>query len=209
MDCAHVISVVGVGSGMSVAITDDGGDYGAVIVSGANTRIDVSRLRDAALWANASILLLQNEVPEPINVMAAQAARARGIAVWLNAAPARPLTADLEQALDGLVVNAIEAEQMCGIVVTDLSSAEQAAERLVSRFRSVVVTSGGAGVVGFERGGEPICIAALPVAVVSTHGAGDAFVGTLVAALAAGRGFASGLAAANGAAARHVSTRAT
>ena len=76
-------------TGISVAIVDPNGDYGAVIVSGANLHIDPLALADPGLWANIGVLLLQNEVPEALNLAAAKAARARRIPVILNAAPAR------------------------------------------------------------------------------------------------------------------------
>jgi ribokinase len=92
--------------------------------------------------------------------------------------------------------------------VTSLASAATAAEALGKRFPSVVVTAGSAGVAGMECGQLPISLAARSVTLVSTHGAGDAFVGALVAAIAAGRPFAESLDLANMAAAAHVSTRA-
>ena len=67
---------------------------------------------------------------------------------------------------------------------------------------------GSEGVAGRQRGEDPITLAALSVTLVSTHGAGDTFVGTLMAALAAGRPFAECLRSANAAAAAHVSSRA-
>lgn len=205
VNCTYVATLADIGSGMSVAITDDGGDYGAVIVSGANTRIDGTQLADDKLWEGAALLLLQNEVPADVNLQAASAAKARDVPVWLNAAPMRLLPDVLVALVDGLVVNAIEAEQMCGVAVVDLPSAEVAARALSQRFGYVVVTAGSAGVVGIEPGVEPVRRAALPVKLVSTHGAGDAFVGTLVAGLARGHDFSSCLTAANEAAARHVS----
>lgn len=54
---------------------------------------------------------------------AAQAARSRGIAECVNAAPARALSAESERCIDLLVVNAIEARDMCQISVQDLASA--------------------------------------------------------------------------------------
>jgi len=206
VDCTYVATLADIGSGMSVAITDDGGDYGAVIVSGANTRIDGAQLADDKLWEGATLLLLQNEVPEDVNLKAVLAAQARRVPVWLNAAPMRALPTALVALVDGLIVNAIEAEQMCGVAVVDLTSAETAARALSPRFGYVVVTAGGAGVVGIAQGAEPVRCPALPVKLVSTHGAGDAFVGTLVAGLARGEDFAHGLTVANEAAARHVST---
>jgi ribokinase len=92
--------------------------------------------------------------------------------------------------------------------VTDLAAAAAAAEALAGRFPTVVVTAGGEGVAGTRRGEEPVVLPALPVTLVSTHGAGDVFVGALVAALAAARPFAECLRSANAAAATHVSTRA-
>jgi ribokinase len=51
----------GVGSGMSVAIFDAEGDYGAVIVSGANLAIRATQARDELL-RTAKVLILQNEI---------------------------------------------------------------------------------------------------------------------------------------------------
>ena len=128
--------------------------------------------------------------------------------VCLNAAPYRPLSAELAALVDLLVVNAIEAEELGGLAVTDLASAAAAAEVLTRQFPSVVVTAGGDGVAGMRRGEDPVVLPALPVTLVSTHGAGDAFVGALVTAHAAGHSFAECLRSANAAAAAHVSTRA-
>ena len=207
VDAARVARLANAGSGMSVAISDAGGDYGAVIVSGANLLADPVALAEPDLWQGARALILQNEMPEALNVSAACAAKAVGAMVCLNAAPYRPLCRELAQAVDLLVVNAIEAEQLTDLSVTDLASAAAAAQALCGRFPSVVVTAGSEGVAGMVRGADPITVPALPVTLVSTHGAGDTFVGVLVAALAAGQPFAECLASANAAAAAHVSTR--
>ena len=183
VDRDHVTTLPGTGSGMSVAISDAGGDYGAVIVSGANLSIDPQAVADAGLWRDARALILQNEVPEAVNVSAARAAKATGAIVCLNAAPVRTMSSELASLVDVLVVNAVEAEDMCGIAVDDLPSALAAARRLSSGFGTVVVTAGGAGVAGLQRGAEPVALPALPVSLVSTHGAGDVFVGALAASM--------------------------
>src|SRR5258707_1368236 len=62
-----------VASGMSVAIIDANGDYGAVIVSGSNLAIDPDLL--APTWdrlGGGRVLVLQNEVPAPANLAAAR-----------------------------------------------------------------------------------------------------------------------------------------
>jgi len=207
VDVSRVARLPETRSGMSVAISDAGGDYGAVIVSGANLLADAAALAEPSLWQGARALILQNEMPEALNVSAARAARAAGATVCLNAAPYRPLSDEFAALVDLLVVNAIEAAQLFGLAVTGLASAAKAARALAERFPSAVVTAGGEGVAGMRRGEDPMTLPALPVALVSTHGAGDAFVGALVAALAAGRPFAECLGSANTAAAIHVSSR--
>jgi ribokinase len=203
VDDALVATLAGAGSGISVAISDPSGDYGAVIVSGANLLIDPGPLASAAFWQGAAVLMLQNEVSEELNLAAATAARARGVRVCLNAAPARPLGL-LAKVVDLLVVNAGEAEALSGLPVADLDGAARAAERLVEEVPVAVVTAGGRGVAAAGRAEAPFARPAEPVAVVSAHGAGDAFAGTLCAALARGASLAEAVGQANGAAARHV-----
>ena len=204
VNASRVLCLPDAGSGMSVAISDAGGDYGAVIVSGANLLVDPTALAEPALWRETRALILQNEMPDAINIAAARAARTAGATVCLNAAPYRPLPGELAALVNLLVVNAIEAEQLGGLPVTDLGSAAAATAALAERFPAVVVTAGGDGVAGVRQGEDPVVLPALPVTLVSTHGAGDVFVGALVTALAAGRSFAECLRSANAAAALHV-----
>lgn len=193
-------------TGISVAIVDPNGDYGAVIVSGANLHIDPLALADPGLWANIGVLLLQNEVPEALNLAAAKAARARRIPVILNAAPARAMGGEFAALVDILVVNAVEAEMMGTAPVTDLGTAAQAAEALAARFAAVVVTAGGAGLAAWSALDEAFCVVAERIVVVSTHGAGDAFTGTLAASIAQGAMLQQACDAAAKTAARHVAS---
>jgi ribokinase len=176
-------------TGMSVAIFDDEGDYGAVIVSGSNLTLGKDDVLAAgALLGRTTILVLQNEVPDAANVAAAKAMREAGGRVLINAAPARALSNELQPLVDIIVVNAIEAEMLAGVpVVETLDGALEAARKLVRIFPEVVVTAGGSGVAYASRDGEEIVIAAVKVKVESTHGAGDEFIGVLAAEIASGR----------------------
>ena len=200
-----VRAIPGTGSGISVAITDKAGDYAATIVSGANLLIDPAWLADPAIWADVGLLVLQNEAPEAVNRAAAQAARARGLKTLLNAAPFRPLSPAFAASVDLLVVNAVEAEMMGAGPVQDLPSAARAATHLASTFTSGVVTAGAHGLVAWGGGQPQLALPAERVTVVSTHGAGDAFIGTLAALLAGGAGLHAACGAAAHAAALHVS----
>ncbi|MDH4441354.1 MAG: ribokinase [Rhizobium sp.] len=195
----------GVGSGMSVAIFDAGGDYGAVIVSGSNLTLCQADVDAASgCFDEGSVLILQNEVPEDANVAAARAMQAAGGRVILNAAPARALSDDLQGLVDILVVNAIEAEQMSGLpVIASRAGALEAARRLADHFPTVVVTAGGDG-LACVSGSDDYVIAAIDVELVSTHGAGDAFTGVLAAEIALGSTLLDALNGANRAAARLV-----
>ena len=133
VDRSAVATLSGVGSGMSVAIFDAEGDYGAVIVSGANLAISATQARDELL-RTAKVLILQNEIPEEVNEDVARRARAFGVKTVLNAAPARAFETALPGYVDILVVNAIEAEMLGSAPVHSLADAEEAAESLTSRF---------------------------------------------------------------------------
>lgn len=198
----------GAGSGMSAAIFDASGDYGAVIVSGSNLTLgeqDIAAARTTI--AETSVLLLQNEVPEAANIAAACAVKSSGGRIVLNAAPARELSGELIALVDIVIVNAIEAEFLAGVPVVDtLDGAAEAARRLVDAYPAAIVTAGGEGVVYCDRTGEALVLPAIPVKVVSTHGAGDEFVGAFAAALARGEPAQAAITAANEAAARLVAT---
>jgi ribokinase len=195
------------GSGMSVAIIDAEGDYGAVIVSGTNLRLSNQDLQEAReVIRSAQVLVLQNEILDATNVAAARLAKDDGIRVILNAAPARPLGPDLSAHVDLLVVNAVEAEMICGVLVDSLSAAAEAAALISEQVAHVVVTAGGMGLALAERGKTLYAEAAHSVKLVDTHGAGDAFIGALAARWAGGESVVEAVCFANAAAALFVST---
>ncbi|WP_320199758.1 PfkB family carbohydrate kinase [Agrobacterium sp. rho-13.3] len=195
-------------TGMSVAIFDADGDYGAVIVSGSNLTLgehDITAAHD--LLSRTTILVLQNEIPDAANVAAAKAVRQAGGRVLINAAPARILSDDLQPLIDIIVVNAIEAEMLAGVpVVETLDGALDAALKLVNFFPEVVVTAGGAGVAYANRAGDKIVVEAVKVKVESTHGAGDQFIGVLAAEIASGKATIAALHKANTEAGKFVGT---
>lgn len=208
VDHQHVRVIDGASSGMSVAIFDSEGDYGAVIVSGSNLQLCASDVDQAAsLFQRGNVLVLQNEVPDAANVYAASAMKKAAGLVVLNAAPARDLSPELISLVDVLVVNAVEAEALTqGPEVVSLDDALAAAHALTRSFETVVVTAGGAGVAYAKRNGDQGTVPALKVKLVSTHGAGDEFIGVLASKLLLGAPLGEALNAANSAAAVLVSS---
>ena len=175
------------GSGMSVAIQESDGQYGAVIVSGANLAIDPDAIaRDwASLW-QAGALMLQNEVPDAVNLAAARAARAAGCRVMLNAAPAKVMPAALLELVDVLVVNRVEAGQMIGQPIRTSDDVARAAAALHRKGQHLVITIGGDGLHLTSPSGSSSFQRSFAVTARSAHGAGDCFCGALAARLALG-----------------------
>ncbi len=183
-------------SGMSVAIMEPAGGYGAVIVSGVNLQLDGAAV---TVPGGARVLLLQNEVPEAANLAVAR--RAASAKVVLNAAPARPVDPGLLALLDLLVVNRGEAAAMAGV-----DDPEAAAEALRAQGpAAVIVTLGGEGLVAATAEGA-FRLPAPVITVASTHGAGDAFIGALAAELDRGVPLRAACAFAQAAAALVVAT---
>jgi ribokinase len=198
VDASQVRSVPGA-SGMSVALLQPDGSYGAAIVSAANLLIDPAAI---VIPAEARLLLLQNEIPADANLRLAARARAAGLRVILNAAPARASDPALLALTDILVANRVEAADLLGDPAPEPRAAAAA---LAGRGpRAVIVTLGAEGLVLHEDVSE--FIPARPVTPVSTHGAGDAFIGALAASLAAGAALPVAARFAAAAAALHVAT---
>jgi ribokinase len=114
---------------------------------------------------------------------------------------------DVLDLTDVLIVNRHEAAVIVGMPVPDRTAAVAAARQLAARHAigAVVVTCGADGAV-LVRDGTVVEQDAVPVAVVDTVGAGDAFLGALVASWMQGqddqqalrRAAAAGAAAASG-----------
>ena len=123
----------------------------------------------------------------------------------LNAAPARPFSPDLAGSLDLLVVNRIEAGMLSGYDVASADEASAAIGKIGQSRCDVIVTLGSGGLVIGPKDGPPLFIPATPVKAVSSHGAGDCFIGALGRALTRGAGLEEAARVASRTAARFVS----
>lgn len=159
-----------------------------VIVPGACATITDQDIASVAEQIKQSAyLLLQLEVNQDANEKVARLAKENGVRVIINTAPYQPVTDAFLSGAYLVTPNEVEAEALTGIAVTDLESADRAAQLLMAKgVENVVITLGSRGVY-FRSGDHSEIVPAYPVQAVDTTGAGDAFNGGLVAALAEGK----------------------
>ncbi|MDY2719635.1 MAG: ribokinase [Candidatus Faecousia sp.] len=139
------------------------------------------RIRDSAY------LLLQLEINQDANEKAAALAKQAGVKVIINTAPYRPMSDEFLQGVYLVTPNEVEAQEATGIEVTDLDSASRAARVFYEKgVENVLITLGARGVFVSAHGREAI-LPAFRVQAVDTTGAGDAFNGGLLTALAEGQ----------------------
>lgn len=190
VDAQFVFKDTEVGTGIAHITVSNEGENAIVIIQQANLRLcaaDVEAAKDKI--SEAKVLLMQLEVPVETDIAAAKVARAAGTIVALNPAPAPDsgsLPSELLQNVDIFTPNQTEAQQMTGIVVSDLASAREAATKLkLAGPTTVIITMGEQGAfVHNDQISE--LIPSFPVNAIDTTAAGDAFCGTLAAALARG-----------------------
>jgi ribokinase len=178
-------------TGIALITVDDGGQNSIVVVSGANMRLlpaDVDAAEAAIVASDA--LLLQLESPMETVTRAAELARAHGVRVVLNPAPAGPIPPALLALVDVLIPNESETAYLAGMEVGDQFQAEAAAHSLRDMgVTTVVLTLGERGaMLAWECGTQ--LFSAFDVTPVDTTAAGDAFVAGFAVALAEGRSLA-------------------
>jgi len=188
IDHTFVIQDPHAATGVALIVVDDAGENSIVVASGANMRLSPTDV-DAAetAIAGADALLLQLESPLETVTRAAELARAHGVTVILNPAPARPLPVELLALVNVLIPNESETALLTGMPVGDQAEAEAAAGALRTMgVGTVILTLGQRGAL-LAREGETVMCPAFDVTPVDTTAAGDAFVGGFAVALAEGR----------------------
>lgn len=158
--------------------------------NGNGNKDGLNRLRTEPGSPLPDLLIMQLEIPLPTVLAALSAARAAGVPVLLNPAPARVLPEEAYVGLAHLVVNETEAAILSGLsgaTAEDLLSTEAGLERVAKGFvergvRNVIITLGARGVFYFGGGVEGKqqvsgLVPAEKAKVVDTTAAGDTFVG--------------------------------
>ena len=151
-------------TGLALIAVDTAGDTTITVVPGANAALQVT----AEDVARADAVLTVLEVPD--HAVTAAARYTRGLFV-LNAAPARPVPAEVLRRADLVVVN----------------KAEHAALPELRTAQALVITDGSRGAVMLRNGRQVAAATPPPVDAVDGTGAGDAFIAAAVAGLLDGQ----------------------
>lgn len=180
-----------VASGTAFICVSDDAENAITVAPGANARLLASHL---PALTGYRFLLMQLEIPLSTVIESARLARAAGLQVALNAAPAQSLSPDLLALVDLLIVN--EGE---------LRAISQSQDSILDAMtllpcQTVVVTLGARGAVA-RQGSERYYQSGFVVKAVDTTGAGDTFCGVLIAQLCDGQAMPQALQFAGAAAA--------
>ena len=171
-----------------ILVDEESAQNEIVVVPGACQNItpeDVERCR--GLIEGASIVLFQHEINADAQRAAIEIAHAAGARIVLNPAPAMPVPDDLLAKIDIVTPNETEAQALTGVAVTCEAEAARAARVFLDKgVRNVIITMGALGVYATD-GVRGEMLPRLEVDAIDTTGAGDAFNGGFVTALAEGR----------------------
>ncbi|WP_018614954.1 ribokinase [Segetibacter koreensis] len=189
-------------SGVALINVDDNGENCIAVAAGANAALHADDVRKAqTICEQASIILIQLEIPvETVNFVA-NLAEANNIKLVLNPAPARALSDDLLRKVSIITPNEKEAEMLTGIKISGIDSAKQAAQSLAAKgIETVIITMGSEGALLYENDLFEV-VPSTKVKAVDTTAAGDVFNGALAVAISEGKNMKQAVQFANAAAA--------
>jgi ribokinase len=200
VDASGVRVVAGAASGLALITVDPAGENAIAVAAGANGLAGPDEVA-AAFAAPCEALVASAEIPAGVLAAVLRRGHEAGVACVLNLAPAPDGAGGLlAGGVDWLVVNEQEAAAVLGRPAAGEPGQPAAGEAAASAAaaaglarmgaRHAVITLGAAGAVlaGAPDPSGAVAVPGFSVASVDSVGAGDAFVGALAVAVAAGVG---------------------
>jgi len=188
VDLTYLFRSEKVSTGVGFVMIDPQGMVAITSAFGANGELSREHIdRSESLIASKSVMLVTFEIPVPVALYATQVGRRNGLTVVLTPAPAELFkTTDL-QLVDILVPNETELKILVGNEPQEELDIEELAWKAQRRYgiQMIVITRGALGVSVLE-GENFYHVPAVPVDVIDTPGAGDAFTAGMSVALLAG-----------------------
>lgn len=175
-------------TGVGFIILNESGQNGIILDMGANKLMDaafVDSLEEQI--ARSKVVMSVLELPVPAAARAMHLGRKHGVLTILNPAPAAWLDDEVLRNVDYLTPNETELRVLLGLAPDDPQPTRELAHRLCERgVGNLIVTMGEKGVLVMTCDGH-FEVPGIPVDVVDTTGAGDAFNSGLAVALAEGK----------------------
>lgn len=189
IDCSHILYDEERETGIALIEVDTQSAQNMIVVVPAAcmhiTDEDIEACRP--LIEQADILLLQFEINFSALFKAIDIAHAVGVTIVLNPAPAKEIPDEVLAKVDIVTPNETEAQQLTGVKVETVEDAKRAAATFLHKgVKNVVITLGAMGAFASD-GKTSVLEPRLRVNAVDTTGAGDAFNGGFVMALAEGK----------------------
>lgn len=173
-------------TGCATIAVDGRGENIVMVASGANLEATADQVPDEILTSKNTVLT-QLEVTPTETFWVITRAHDRGCRTILNAAPIAHFDIAVLEHVHYLIVNEVEAHQLAVISGIDPNlDSRTIAEKVAAKSgQAVIVTMGEKGAIA-AKDGAVYKVASLPIEVVDTTGAGDAFCGIFAACLDAG-----------------------
>jgi ribokinase len=175
-------------TGVGFIILNHAGENGIILDMSANELMDAAYVAGAEKQIAASdIVMSVLEIPVAAAVEAMRLGKKHGVRTLLNPAPATALPEEVFQNIDILTPNETELRILLGLKPDDPTPTVELAQRLKALgVETIVITMGGDGSLVLT-GDQQIRVPAIPIEVVDSTGAGDAFNSGLAVALASGK----------------------
>jgi ribokinase len=185
-------------TGAGFIILNQAGENGIIIDVGAVGLMDAQFVDTVEVQiAKSDVVMSVLEIPVDAATRAMALGKKHGVKTILNPAPAQALNPDMFQHIDYLTPNETELRILLGLAPDDPTPTVQLARRLRDLgVGNLIVTMGGNGSLIVSDDGVQQ-LPGLPVEVVDTTGAGDAFNAGLAVALAEGKPLAEAVQVAN------------
>ncbi|GAB4551799.1 MAG: ribokinase [Anaerolineae bacterium] len=171
-------------TGVANILVDARAENTMLVYAGANGKVTPHDVHSASPhFQGAAVMLTQLEIPMETVRAAAEQARAMGVQVVLVPAPKRSVPIEILRLADIIIANREEISEALPQPTYDPELDARRMARL--GVKTVIVTLGARGAFYLEDPEGPvITVAPYPIHAVDSTGAGDAFAGAFVAAIA-------------------------